>query len=278
MTRADVDLRSASDALRSELIFLPDDGSLARIDGGLVLLTPSNPTFWWGNSLRFDRAPRHDDFERWMRAFETHVHAVQPASSHRTFGWDGDDRGEVGRFVADGFEYFEIIGLTAGRDQPLVAPHRAVEATPHRIAGDDWGSLCEMLVATRDPKHSEAAHREFTERQIDGWRALEARGQGGWFGIVEGGRVVSALGVFAERERGPDGRRIGRFQQVATLQSARRRGLCGTLVEHASRFAFAQLDVDTLRIAADENDAARRVYEGCGYRIVSRHRGLERGN
>ena len=80
----------------------------------------------------------------------------------------------------------------------------------------------------------------------------------------------------AAEKRGPDGRRIGRFQHVVTDPSMRRRGLCGTLVEHASRHAFAHLDADVLRIAADENDTARRVYEACGYRIVSRHRGVER--
>lgn len=90
-------------------------------------------------------------------------------------------------------------------------------------------------------------------------------------------RIAAALGIFVERERGPDGRRIGRFQHVVTEASMRRRGLCGTLVEHATRHAFEQLDADALRISADENDTARRVYEACGYRIASRHRGIERG-
>lgn len=112
-----------SDALRSELIFLPDDGSLTRIADGFVLLTPSNPTFWWGNCLRFDHAPRAGDFARWMRAFETHVLAIQPASSHRAFGWDGDERGAIGPFVDAGFEYFETLGLMLDRGDPYAAPH-----------------------------------------------------------------------------------------------------------------------------------------------------------
>ena len=268
----------ASDALRSELIFLPAGGSVTRFDQGFVLLTPSNPTYWWGNSLRFDHAPRDGDFDQWMGLFETRVHAVHPGSAHRTFGWDGDRRGAVEPFVAAGFEYFETIGLTLDRGAPFAAPHPNREATIRRLAGNDWDALRELQVETRDPKHEEAAHRLFAARQIDGWRALEANGQGGWFEVVDGERIVAALGVFVEKDRGPDGRRIGRFQQVVTHPSRRRRGLCGTLVEHASRHAFTHFDADSLRISADENDVARRIYQACGYRITSRHRGLERGS
>ena len=265
-----------SDALRSELIFLPDDGRCERIDDGFVLLTPSNPTFWWGNCLHFDQAPRAGDFTRWMRAFETQVQAIQPASSHRAFGWDGDERGVVEPFIDAGFDYFEVLGLTLDRGAPIVAPHPHRDIPVTAISGADWDALLALLVATRDPKHDENGYRLFASRQIARWRALEAAGQGGWFAVIVGGRIASALGVFVERERGPDGRRIGRFQHVVTDPSMRRRGLCGTLVEHASRHAFAHLDADVLRIAADEHDTARRVYEACGYRIVSRHRGVER--
>ena len=266
----------ASDGLRSELIFLPDDGSITRIDDGFVLLTPSNPSYWWGSSLRFDHPPRATDFDVWMKAFETQVHAVQPASTHRTFGWDGDARGAIEPFVDAGFDYFEMLGLMLDRDQPFGAPHpnRAMPIT--QVAGDGWDALLALLVETRDPKHSEDGYRTFQVLQIARWRALEAAGQGCWFAVMHEGRVASALGIFVERERGADGRRIGRFQHVVTDASMRRRGLCGALVEHATRHAFTHLDADSLRIFADENDVARRVYEACGYRIRSRHRGLER--
>ena len=266
----------ASDALRSELIFLPADGSLTRFEGGFVLMAPSNPTYWWGNSLRFDHAPRATDFGPWMRAFETRVHAIQPTSSHRTFGWDSDQRGDVDRFIEAGFEYFEIIGLALDRGDAFRAPHSDHAIRPARIAGDGWAALLALLVETRDPKHDEAGHRTFVKRQIAGWRDLEAAGQGCWFAVVIDGLIAAALGIFVEKQRGADGRRIGRFQQVVTHPAMRRRGLCGTLVEHASRHAFTHLDADSLRISADENDIARRIYQACGYRIADRHRALER--
>jgi len=273
----------ASDVLRSDLIFLPEDGSLTPFDGGFVMLTPSNPTYWWGNTLCFDRPPRDDDFEPWNRAFERYVHAVQPESSHRTFGWDGAERGQIDRFVADGFAYFETIEVHADRGDVVRAPKPDADVDIVRLAGSDWDALRALQVETRDPPHSAAGYDTFIARRIVGWRALEARGQGCWFGVRgetndAAGTIVAALGVFAEARRGHDGRRIGRFQHVTTHPSMRRRGLASLLVEHASRFAFDRLDVDTLLIVADANDVARRVYEGCGYRVRSIQHGLERAS
>ena len=270
-----------SDALRSSMIFLPPDGSVTPLAprlGGFRILTPSNPGYWWGNSYRMDQAPRDGDLARWTRAFALDIHARQPASTHMTFGWDGDERGVVEPFVAAGFTYFETISMAADRGTAIAAPHPDRTAEVVTIAGDDWDGLQALLVETRLVDQAEADYAEFTARQIDLWRALEAKGQGGWFGVRSGNRLVAALGVFAERTRGPDGRRIGRYQQVVTHPSARRRGLAGTLVAHAADHAFARLDVDTLVIAADENDVARRIYAACGFGIRSRHRGLECGS
>ncbi len=268
----------ASDTSRSELIFLPEDGSLVAIDGGFAMRTPSNPGYWWGNALRFDRPPAAGDFARWTALFRRYVQAVQPASRHMAFGWSGDRAGAIEPFVAAGFSYFETIALALQRSDPVAAPWPDREAVPAPIGHDEWPALQALLIDTRDPWHDEAGYTEFIARRIDHWRLLESRGQGRWFAIRRSGAPVAALGVFAEAERGPDGRRIGRFQHVATHPSARRRGFAGVLVAHASRHAFERLDVDTLLIVADENDAARRVYEACGYRIASRDRGLERAS
>ncbi len=278
MARIAVEVDTIPDVLRSDLIFVGDDGSVEPFDGGLVVRTPSNPGYWWGNCLHFDRPPQAGDVDRWMAAFETHVHARQPASSHHAFGWDGDAPGEVEPFVAAGFRCFETMTLAVDRGQAVVAPKRP-DVAIDRIATDDgWDGVRRLEVATRDAGFDEAPYDTFVARRITRWHALDAAGQGGWFAVHDDGRVVASLGVFAEAERGRDGRRIGRFQHVSTHPSMRRRGLASRLVEHASRFAFEQLDVDTLLISADAHDVARLVYEGCGFERRSRHHGLERGH
>ncbi len=268
----------ASDALRSALIFLPADGSITPVDGGFRMLTPSNPGYWWGNSLRFDHAPRDGDFERWTQAFARHVHAAQPGSLHMTFGWDGAERGMVEPFVAAGFTYFETISMAVERGATVIAPHVVPDIHVARVTDGDRDTLLALLVETRIVEQSETDYRDFAVRQIALWRSLEAAAPGCWFCVHDGGRIAGALGVFAEKRRGADGRRIGRFQHVVTHPSSRRRGFARMLVAHASTHAFMHLDVDTLVVLADENDAARRVYAACGYVPRSRHRGLERGS
>jgi len=279
MARIDVEPDSLTDGLRSELIFLPDDGRCFVVRDGdeaaLVTLTPSNPTYWWGNCLRFAHPPRDGDFARWTALFAAQVHAVQPASTHTTFGWEGAVTGEIDAFLAAGFEYFETIALVAERGEPILAPHPAQDRAPLRIAGSRWDELLELLVVTRDDFHSEGPYRDFASRRIAGWQALEEKGQGAWFGIVDDDRLVSALGVFVEATAGADGRRIGRFQHVVTHPDARRRGYAGTLVAHASAYGFETLGVDALLIVADENDMARWIYEACGYRVTTWQRNLE---
>ena len=184
-----------------------------------MIRTPDNPTYWWGNTLHFDGPPRDGDLERWNRLFVTHVEARQPLSSHRTFGWDGDARGVVEPFVADGYEYFETLVLAAGPSSTIAAPHPTAAARIVAITGDGWDALHALLVDTRDEgKHSEAGYSAFARLRVARWRALVDAGQGAWFGAraVDDDRLLSALGVFVEPRAGRDGRRVGRFQHVVT--------------------------------------------------------------
>lgn len=275
-----------SDALRSELIFLASAGSAAsnhyRVDDYVVIRTPENPTYWWGNTLFFDAAPDANDFARWMRLFEDHIRKPQPASLHTTFGWSGPEPGATQPFLDAGYELFSTVVLGTEAATPIAAPHPNRSARIDVIANADWSMLRDLLVETRDEdKHSLACYVEFAERRVACWRALAERGQGAWFGAwqdIDGrASLIAALGVFVEAEPGVDDRRIGRFQHVVTHPRVRRQGLAGTLVEHASRHAFEALAADTLLILADANDVARRVYESTGFRARGRQHGLERG-
>ncbi len=271
-----------SDALRSELIFLSASGSAAHVGDCVVLRTPDNPTYWWGNTLYFADAPGDGDFVRWTRLFDEHISVLQPASNHMTFGWTGQVEGAVQPFVDTGYELFALVILAADATTPVVAPHPNYSVRIEAFGPADWPALRDLLVETRDAsKHSVAGYTEFAERRIACWRGLAERGQGAWFGVwrdLDGKPLLaSALGVFVEAQRGCDGRRIGRFQHVVTRAASRRQGLAGTLVAHAAHHAFEALDADTLLILADANDAARRVYESTGFRVRGWQHGLERG-
>ena len=270
-----------SDALRSELIFLAHSGDAKCIGDCIVVRTPDNPTYWWGNTLYFDQAPVEGDLFRWTGLFGEHVRALQPASRHTTFAWSGAVRGCVEPFIDSGYALQELVVLAADQGTTIQGSHENRIARITALSASDWIALRDLLIETRDGDHSLAGYTKFVERRIATWRALSEAGQGAWFGAwqdIDGKLgLVSALGVFVEAQRGEDGRRVGRFQHVVTHALARRQGLAGTLVAHASRHAFDVLDADTLLIIAGEHDDARRVYESAGFRPRGWQRGLELG-
>src|SRR6188472_78100 len=77
----------ASLAFRTDLAMLEHSGSVVEDHGShLVVRTPDNPTYWWGNFLLLPAPPVDlEDARRWLDAFEREF----PRAEHRTFGVDG---------------------------------------------------------------------------------------------------------------------------------------------------------------------------------------------
>jgi ribosomal protein S18 acetylase RimI-like enzyme len=71
--------------------------------------------------------------------------------------------------------------------------------------------------------------------------------------------MLCGLGLFS------DGSGLGRFQSVATLRSARRRGLAATLVHHASLVGLRDYAIRDLVMVADPDYAAIRMYRLLGF-------------
>lgn len=142
-----------------------------------------------------------------------------------------------------------------------------------RVATDwDWEGALEVQVACRKPEHAADSYRTFKERQMARWRTMTEAGLGEWFGAcvrdgIVDNRIVGDLGVFVENG-------VGRFQSVGTHPDFRRRGICGTLVYEAARYAFERLGAETLVMVADEDYHAAKIYESVGFRQAEHQIGL----
>ena len=82
---------------RTDLALLEISGSVLEDRGDhVVVRTPDNPTFWWGNFLMLAGPPADAaDARQWIGAFE----AEFPVAQHRTFGIDGTGGSRGGRRV-----------------------------------------------------------------------------------------------------------------------------------------------------------------------------------
>ncbi|MEP7297920.1 MAG: GNAT family protein [Burkholderiales bacterium] len=249
---------------RTDLIFARFDGEVIARDGYLVVRTPANPGFWWGNFLLFDDPPRHGDAARWLASFKAEIADAQPESRHLAFGVNAAQPFALpADFAAVGLSLFASTVLTLHRDA-LRMPRPAPDPAQYRIEKlalpAQAPQAVELHVASDEGAHEPVAdYRLFRERQMLRYGAMERAGLGHWFGVfTREGELVADCGLFRDGT-------LGRFQHVSTHPSWRRRGLCTALVHAVCQHGFETMGLQTLVIVADPDDVAIGLYESVGF-------------
>jgi GNAT superfamily N-acetyltransferase len=192
-----------------------------------------------------------------------------PQVQHQTFGWD-TTTGQVGAiqpFLTAGFRLNQNVVLTAQRAHPPPNYTQAVTVRP--LSSDaDWEQALANQIRCREPDHEESGYALFKQRQMARYRAMAVAGLGAWFGAFIGEQLVADAGVFHHRE-------LARFQEVETHPDYRKRGIGGTLVYEAARYALAHYGIQTLVIVADRDSAPARLYASLGFEPAEAQVGLE---
>ena len=273
--RAD-DLRTG---WRTDLILHRVGGQLIERDDCLVIRTPGNPTFYWGNCLITGHPPGDQDLDHWLGRFSEEVASMQPESRHVAIGVDAPLGGRAyPRWRAAGFDVCEY-RLLELRPGELLAPARAARGeVALRAVG--FGAAFERerdgvidVEATDAGAFEPEGYRRYLVRQWDRYRVLHDAGLLQWFGLWCEGQLAASCGLI--RDRAEPGR-VGRFQRVVTHSSWRRRGLCSTLVHRVSSFALGEWKVSALHMVADPADVAIGIYRSLGYRDSTSSFGLQR--
>ena len=247
-------MRVQSLACQTDLNLTQFDGQIIDRGHYLVVVTPSNPTYFWGNYLLFDDPPSTRDFARWQSLFAAEI-GNRPGIVHRAFGWDASD-GRLGHaepFLAAGFRLLQSTVLAANQvHQP---PHYDPEIAVRPLSGEtDWRHV--------------GQYHDISPTRLARFRSQIEAGLGTWFGAFINDQPAADLGLFVK-----DG--IGRFQEVETYPNFRRRGVCRSLVYRASRYAFDHVAAKKLVIVADEGSAAESVYQQVGFQAVERQVGID---
>lgn len=260
-----MDIRSLG--FRTDLRLLQMTGSEIEDRGThLVIRTPANPTYFWGNFLLLKQRPVPGGEREVIGAFHTEF----PAAEHVAVGIDGtvDQTAQMQPFVDAGLEVDSGIVLTAGT---LAAPRPVAEGVVVRplASDDDWERLARLnhrLWAQTD----ETTFMTYAKSKNARERDLVERGVGQRYAAFVGDELVSTAAVFATHAG------IARFQNVETHPDHRRQGLAAAVVHAAGAHALAAYRLETLVIVADHDGDAIRIYRGLGFREVERHLTLER--
>jgi ribosomal protein S18 acetylase RimI-like enzyme len=263
-TLSSVDIRSLG--YRTDLTIRVLEGSQVEDRGDyLVIRSPRNPTFWWGNFLLLSTPPPPGQAGEWLARFD----AEFPGASHVALGVDVTDAGAVDpqELIASGLRLTRLTVLTAS--DVRVPPHLNTKATYRRLAGDgDWEQAAELraVVSEGEP----GSEPDFLQARLAAERAMTEAGYGSWFGAFIDGRLLAQLGLITGTTR------LARYQNVETHPAARRQGLAGSLVWHAGRHALAADGASTLVMVADPAELAIRVYRSVGFAEAQAQIGFER--
>jgi GNAT superfamily N-acetyltransferase len=239
----------ASLGFRTDVALRVAEGSEVTDRGGyLVIRSPDNPGFWWGNFLLLRAWPKEGD--GWLDRFA----AEFPQAGHVAIGVDATEAGGPVPAEFAALEPETSTVLSCAEIQP--PRHVNTEAEFRPLASDrDWRQSVELNLRC----YGEQSPGDFQQLRSATRRRLTLAGRAAWFGAFDGGLLVAQLGICEA------GRGLARYQDVETDPAARRQGLAGTLVWHAGQFARATFSARTLVIVADPAEGAIRIYRGCGF-------------
>jgi len=222
----------------------------------LVVRTPQNPGYRWGNFHLLAGPPARDEVDDVLARYD----ADFPDSAHRTFGVDGTDsqRDRLEPLLARGLRFDGATVMTATSVHPPPRPNS--EATYRRLASDeDWTQKVEVSIVVDDGEDDPVAHREYAVRRAAAERSLCESGHAAWWGAFVDDRLATTMGLVDA------GDGLARYQNVETHPDHRGRGLAGTLVHRVASYGFDEMAARTLVMVADPDYLAIRIYRSVGF-------------
>ena len=246
-------MRELPSGWATDLAVLEHGGSIVEDRGDhVVVSTPTNPTFHWGNCLLVTDPSAVDDATRWLETF---------SAAFPNAGWVAvglvrmPDDIAAWSAHAVGLELDDVLSTsTLPRQTPLADGY-----TVRRLVGDDWEQLVAREMAENEltGEYEPSGHERFARARMESQRSLSDRDVAAFFGAFSGGALAADLGIV----------RCGstaRYQSIGTAEEHRRRGLASHLLGVAARWADGH-GCDEWVIITEATNPAGRVYRSVGF-------------
>lgn len=254
---------------RSDFILHRHGALVAERDDCLVVRTPANPNFYWGNFLLLPQAPRDDELAHWMDRFDEEITRLQPASQHVALGINGPPGdASLPTWVHAGFEIMPtaVLQLSPGQLRaPLRQARGAVQVRPLNLAHEMDAAVA--LQCADAGGFEPTNHEKHRRAQMQRYARMAEAGEALWFGAWCDGVLAADCGLM--RDATVAGA-LGRFQHVSTHPLWRRRGLCSALIHEVSRYGFEHWGLARTLMCADPDDVAIAIYESLGFVRIDR--------
>ncbi len=253
-------MQARSLGLSTDLQLLALRGTVADRGDYLVVATPDDPGYYYGNLLVLRAAPQVGEVAYWTRKFTEEL-GGNPLIKHVTFRWDGiaGDVGARAELEAASFA-IDVSDVMTAATRELARTHRGLLVSPFPIRAltpDEVVASADLAWANGD-RHDDA-YRQFLDRRAAWKSSLVEKGSATLYGAFDGEALVGTLGLVSLGD-------VDRFQDVEVAASHRKRGIASALLAAAAAGARA----DTLVIVADADGPAARVYQRAGFTAIER--------
>ena len=249
--------------LRSEFIFWREHSVIEDREDALVITTPENPFWRWGNLIVLKAWPRPEDTVHWKNLYVSKIAPLQSVPN-RLLVWEGsrDKHGVLEPYTEDGLTFSTFDVLRLGRlHKP--STHRP-DIIIRTISDDDeeWREVVSVNVECFGILSDDPDYQRFAERRLAHHRRMVAKGLGCWYAASIDGELAGSLGIFW-------GDGLCRFQEVAVRPRFRHQGIAATLVYEAAKSAQREYPHHSQIIAADAEGDAIRIYRTLGFETDS---------
>lgn len=217
----------------------------------LVIRSPRNPKFHWGNFVLVASGDP-SDADRWVSVFA----AEFPEAEHVAI--DLPRLPERDAYAAHGIS-IETDDVLDSTTLPTVRALSAGYAARELTSDEDWERVVRRAITengvTRE--HEPLGFARFQRDQAAARRRLVADGHAAFFGAFAGDELVSELGIVLLGD-------TARYQSVGTQLEHRRRGLAGHLLGVAARWA-GERGAREWVIVTESTNPAGRLYRSLGF-------------
>ena len=242
--------------LQTELIFAKFDGEVQYKENYIVIKTPSNPNYYWGNSLIFNHSPKDCELDKWEKIFKKEL--TDPKIYHLTFAWDNNELGSHQQFIDSGYKLEKSVVLTTNKIKIPKKYNQQIKIKTIETE-NEWEEVINTIALTTQSKSlSFDKSKAFAHAQALRYQKMIQFGVGKWFGAFINEKLVGSLGVFKDQN-------LVRYQLVNTHPEFQRMGICGTLVFETAKYALEQMNAKNLVMIADEEYHAAKIYESVGF-------------
>lgn len=237
---------------RTDLAILRLEGAIvSEREDHLVVRSPNNPGFHWGNFVLVTTGDG-SDADRWLSIF------AQEFPDARHVAIDLPRMPDPAGYAAHGVAIVTDDVLVS-RSLPTRPP--LPQGYVARILGtdDDWEQLIQRNIQENldTGEHEPAGYECFTRDQAMARRELVSAGHAAFFGAFAGADLVADLGIVVLGD-------TARYQSVGTAYHHRRKGLAGHLLGAAAAWA-AERGVHEWVIVTGSTNPAGRLYRSLGF-------------